>query len=151
MRRPGGGSDAVVSARRHRRAVAGALVASDQIRFFRAWLADPLRVGGMVPSSRALALAMTAEITPDLAPILELGPGTGVFTQALIERGIPEDQLILVERHPELVEILRRRFPRAHVLLRDAAQPLTPETAEIGPVGAALSGLPVLSMPPRRP
>lgn len=104
----------------------------------------------MVPSSRALAAAMTTEITADLGPILELGAGTGVFTQALIERGIPQDQLILVERHAVLAEILRRRFPGAQVLLRDAAQPLEPELAIDRPVGAVLSGLPVLSMPTRQ-
>ena len=67
------------------------------LSFFLAWLANPLRVGAVSPSSRALADAITAEITPACAPVIELGPGTGVFTRSLIARGIPEERLALIE------------------------------------------------------
>jgi len=55
--------------------------------FFRAWIRDPLRVGAVAPSGRGLAGLITSEITLASAPILELGPGTGVFTRALLARG----------------------------------------------------------------
>lgn len=125
-------------------------MSSDVLRFFRAWLADPLSIGAIVPSSRSLAAAMISEITPDTAPVMELGPGTGVFTRALLECGIPEDRLILVERHPEMARMLRAKFPRAQVIESDAAHTDRLGLDEIGPVGAVISGLPLLSMPARK-
>jgi phospholipid N-methyltransferase len=68
------------------------------ISFFLQWLAAPLRVGAVVPSSPQLAKAITAEISAANAPVIELGPGSGVFTRALIERGIPQARLALVGR-----------------------------------------------------
>jgi phosphatidylethanolamine/phosphatidyl-N-methylethanolamine N-methyltransferase len=125
-------------------------VSSDVFRFFRAWLADPLSVGAIVPSSRALAAAMTTEITADTAPVMELGPGTGVFTQALIDCGVPEERLILIERHPEMAQMLQRKFPRAQVIQTDAARTDRVSLNGYGQVGAVLSGLPLLSMPARK-
>ena len=125
-------------------------MSSDAFRFFRAWLRDPLSVGAIVPSSRALAAAMTTEITADTAPVMELGAGTGVFTQALIDSGVPEERLILIERHPELARLLRHRFPLAQVVEVDAARTDTLALTAHGQVGAVLSGLPLLSMPARK-
>jgi phospholipid N-methyltransferase len=109
-----------------------------------------LRVGAVAPSSRGLAGLITSEITPASAPILELGPGTGVFTRALLERGIREDQLTLVECDPGFANILQVQFPRARVLSMDAARlglhgPLDGER-----FGAAVSGLPLVSMTGRK-
>ena len=119
------------------------------LSFFLAWLADPLRVGAVSPSSPALADAITAEITPACAPVIELGPGTGVFTRSLIQRGIPEERLALIERGHRFARKLERSFPRARVLQMDAAR-----LAEVDPfdgerAGAVVSGLPLLLMRPR--
>ncbi|MET0732857.1 MAG: phospholipid methyltransferase [Casimicrobiaceae bacterium] len=118
------------------------------LSFFLAWLADPLRVGAVSPSSPALADAITAEITPDCAPVIELGPGTGVFTRSLIQRGIPEERLALIERGGRFARKLERSFPRARVLQMDAAR-----LAEVDPfdgerAGAVVSGLPLLLIRP---
>jgi len=117
--------------------------------FFLAWLADPLRVGAVSPSSPALADAITREITPACAPVIELGPGTGVFTRSLIRRGIPEERIALIERGRGFARTLEHAFPRARVLEMDAAR-----LAEIDPfdgerAGAVVSGLPLLLMRPR--
>ena len=56
--------------------------------FLREWLSDPLRVASIMPSGRALAEIMTRELDPSSAPVIELGPGTGAFTTALLARGI---------------------------------------------------------------
>ncbi len=62
---------------------------TDTLRFLRALIARPKHVGAVAPSSRALARAIARQIEPACSgPILELGPGTGVITQALLERGI---------------------------------------------------------------
>ncbi|MEO7498893.1 MAG: phospholipid methyltransferase [Casimicrobiaceae bacterium] len=120
------------------------------LSFFLAWLADPLRVGAVSPSSPALAAAMTREITPDCAPVIELGPGTGVFTRSLIRRGIPEERLALIERGGIFARKLERSFPRAYVLEMDATRLRDVELFGGERAGAVVSGLPLLLMPPRK-
>lgn len=122
----------------------------DQIQFLRAWLANPLRVAAVAPSGASLAGLMTKEVMPSDGPVLELGPGTGAFTRALLSRGVDEADLTLVESGPDFARLLQRRYPRARVLCLDAARlgrdPLFAEPI----VGAAVSGLPLLSMSPRK-
>ena len=70
----------------------------DEVRFLRSWMEKPLHVGAVMPSSKVLARAMAQFVDPDAAgPIIELGPGTGAITNALIERGVDPAQLVLVE------------------------------------------------------
>jgi phospholipid N-methyltransferase len=124
------------------------MLKQDVLPFFRAWLDNPLGVAAVVPSSFPLAELITREISPDDAPVLELGPGTGVFTRALLARGVKESDLVLVETNPKFSQLLRFRFPDATILQSDAALlrhlPVSPETQ----VGAVVSGLPLLSMSP---
>ena len=63
---------------------------SDIITFLRAWLTAPLRVAAVAPSSPALARLMTKELTSGSGPVIELGPGTGAFTRALIACGLQQ-------------------------------------------------------------
>jgi phospholipid N-methyltransferase len=117
------------------------------ISFFLQWLSAPLRVGAIAPSSLQLAKVMTAEISAENAPVIELGPGSGVFTRALIERGIPQTRLALVEHSEAFAGQLTAQFPRARVLCIDATQ-LDARTAIGGErAGAVVSGLPLLLMP----
>ncbi|HTQ30316.1 MAG TPA: hypothetical protein VMI53_03825 [Opitutaceae bacterium] len=118
--------------------------------FFSAWLREPRRVAAIVPSGAALASAITAGITPDCAPVIELGPGTGVFTRELLARGIPEADLALIESGAEFARVLRRRFPAALVVTADAA--CLKETTLFGArrAGAVVSGLPLLTMPAQK-
>jgi phosphatidylethanolamine/phosphatidyl-N-methylethanolamine N-methyltransferase len=63
---------------------------SDNLRFLRALIARPKNVGAVAPSSRALARAIARQINPARpGPVLELGPGTGVVTRALLEHRPP--------------------------------------------------------------
>lgn len=123
---------------------------SDQRRFFRSWLADPLRVASVAPSSRSLAQLITSEIDGSHGQVLELGPGTGVFTRALLKRGVPEADLILVEYGGDFAEPLRALFPMARVVQADAARLSALDLFPEQRAGAAISGLPLLSMPPRK-
>jgi phosphatidylethanolamine/phosphatidyl-N-methylethanolamine N-methyltransferase len=123
---------------------------SDRVHFFRSWISDPLRVAAIAPSSISLARLITQEIGPSSAPVLELGPGTGVFTRALLDRGLREDELTLVEYGSEFATILRHRFPRARVLWMDAARLSGHDLFAEANVGAVISGLPLLSMSPRK-
>jgi phosphatidylethanolamine/phosphatidyl-N-methylethanolamine N-methyltransferase len=119
-------------------------------RFFRAWLAEPLRVAAIAPSGRALADIMTAEISPDTGPIIELGPGTGAFTRALIQRGIAEEDLVLVEYGSEFAAQLSIRYPMARTIRMDAAKLKTVDLPGSAAASAVISGLPLLSMPARK-
>ena len=82
---------------------------------------------------------MTQDITPATGPVIELGPGTGVFTHALRNRGVAEPDITLVELNPDFAALLKRRFPQARVLQMSAADiPEVPMLRE-GSVGAVLS------------
>ena len=118
--------------------------------FARSWASHPLRVGAISPSSRRLARLITSEITPHSAPVLELGPGTGVFTRALLGRGVREDQLILVECDPRMARLLIRDYPKVWVIQSDAARLGSIRILGREPVGAVVSGLPLLSMSMRQ-
>lgn len=122
----------------------------DIASFLRAWLADPRRVASITPSSTALARLVTAEISPASAPVLELGAGTGAFTRALLARGVPESELTLLEYGVEFARLLSERFPCARVVSMDAARLAHAPLYEGAPVGAVISGLPLLHMSPRK-
>lgn len=121
---------------------------ADILPFFRAWMRHPLRVAAVAPTGSAAASLMVQEITAETGPILELGPGTGVFTRALIERGVRHHDLTLVEYGSEFIPLLRHRFPAARVLRMDAAGLRREKLFAGAPVGAVVSGLGLLTMAP---
>ncbi|PDQ22256.1 phospholipid methyltransferase [Mesorhizobium sanjuanii] len=122
---------------------------SETLQFFRAWLSEPLRVAAVTPSGRALAALIVSEVSAETGPILELGPGTGVFTRALLARGVAEENLALIEFGKEFAAKLNADFPRAKTLCMDAARLRHVELFDDTPAGAVISGLPLLSMAPR--
>jgi len=123
---------------------------SDLLHFLRSRGANPEKVGAVMPSGDALARLITREIGARHAPVIELGAGTGVFSRALIARGVDEGDLTLIESGPNFLKMLRERFPRAHVVKADAARIAGLELYAPGSVGAVVSGLPLLSMSPRK-
>lgn len=118
-----------------------------QRSFFAQWLMDPLRVAAVAPSGSGLARLITSEISPQQAPVIELGPGTGVFTQALLARGLRADQLALIELGASFVARLEARFPGVQVLHRSAADLASLDPFEGQKAGAIVSGLGLLAMP----
>jgi phosphatidylethanolamine/phosphatidyl-N-methylethanolamine N-methyltransferase len=114
--------------------------------FGRSWMSNPLRVGAIAPSSQRLARLITSEITAKSAPVLELGPGTGVFTRSLLARGLQQSQLILVESDPRFARLLKRDYPNAWIVQMDAARLRHVNIVDGEPAGAVVSGLPLLSM-----
>ncbi|MCW8808010.1 MAG: phospholipid methyltransferase [Rhodanobacter sp.] len=121
---------------------------SDTLSFMRAWLRAPRSIGALTPSGASLARLMTTHVNHLDGPVIELGPGTGVFTRALLARGVPTHRLALIEADPEFARALVRRYPGANVISMDAAQlgqtqPLFGDER----ASAVISGLPLLSMP----
>ncbi|MEO4001241.1 phospholipid methyltransferase [Mesorhizobium sp. CAU 1732] len=120
---------------------------AERLRFARAWLGSPLKVAAVAPSSRALARLMTSEISASTGPVIELGPGTGPFTRAMLARGVDENDLALVEYGESFARALSSSFPKANTLCMDAAALDTVKLFDGRPAGAVVSGLPLLSMP----
>lgn len=125
------------------------LEATDNVRFFCSWAAEPLRVAAVAPSSKSLARLITSEIGAIHAPVMELGPGTGVFTKALLDRGLQEEDLTLVEFGHEFAALMEQRFPAARIVQANAASLSRLNLFPDARVGAVVSGLGLLSMPPR--
>ena len=123
---------------------------AEALLFFQAWLSAPLQVASVTPSGRALSSLMTAEISADTGTVIELGPGTGAFTEALFNRGVSESDLVLIGYGADFVAQLSLRFPAARTVQMDAAQLRNLALQASAPVGAVVSGLPLLSMSARK-
>jgi phosphatidylethanolamine/phosphatidyl-N-methylethanolamine N-methyltransferase len=125
---------------------------TDSTLFLQEWFANPQRTGSLAPSSPQLGAAM-AQWLPDNPEsfVLELGPGTGAVTDALIKRGLREDRLVAIERNPKMARLLRDKFPRAQIISGDAwhlDHLLRSRREPIASVGAVISSLPLLNFPP---
>ncbi len=123
----------------------------DEFRFFLHWLRRPGRVGAVVPSGPALAAALAAEIdTKAPGAVVELGPGTGRVTGALLEAGVAPCRLVAIERNASFCKLLRERFPGVRIVSGEARalEPLL-QQAGVGPLKAVASSLPLLSMTSR--
>ncbi len=117
--------------------------------FLRELVTNPRAMGAVWPSSRQLAKRIAAAVPCNgTGKVVELGGGTGAITEALLARGIAPDRLVVVERAPGLVAVLRERFPRVCVIEGDAVH-LTDLLRDEGSVAVVVSGLPLRSLPPR--
>ena len=106
-------------------------------------------MGAVMPSGRLLARTMAQYV--DMAstgPVVELGPGTGAITSALIERGVDQKRLVLVEYNPGFCALLRDRYPHATVVQGDAyaLRESLWDVLDV-PASAVVSGLPLVTKP----
>jgi phosphatidylethanolamine/phosphatidyl-N-methylethanolamine N-methyltransferase len=93
----------------------------DEVKFIRSWAQNPLRTGAVAPSGPELAARMASFLTPRPdARVVELGPGTGVVTKAILQRGFSGAQLNLIEYCSEFCDLLALRYPGLTVLQGDA-------------------------------
>ncbi len=112
--------------------------------FVARFLAHPKRVGALAPSGPYLTAAMAA--AADLSGnVLELGPGSGAVTRALLACGLPPQHLTAIEYDGVFAASLRTRFPGVCVLQGDAFD----FTALVGGTrfAAVVSSLPLLNYP----
>ena len=67
----------------------------DEVRFIRSWIERPLSTGAVTPSGKILARTMARYVDPNsIGPVVELGPGTGPVTEALVEDGVDPSRLV---------------------------------------------------------
>lgn len=124
----------------------------DEARFIRSWFENPTVAGAVSPSGRYLARRMARYVDLHVqGPIVELGPGTGAITEALMRRGIPPARLHLVEFDRSFCRLLARRFPGVHILQGDAYR-LGERLKGVldAPAAAVVSSLPLLMKPERQ-
>jgi phosphatidylethanolamine/phosphatidyl-N-methylethanolamine N-methyltransferase len=123
----------------------------DDVRFIRSWFEKPLSTGAVMPSSKLLARTMASFVDPYIeGPVVELGPGTGPITKALVEHGVDERRLVLVEFNPSFCRLLRTRYPKATVVQGDAYRVRGLLGSVIhNHVAAVVSGLPLVTKPLR--
>jgi phosphatidylethanolamine/phosphatidyl-N-methylethanolamine N-methyltransferase len=123
----------------------------DEMQFIRSWFEKPLSTGAVMPSSKALARTMANYVDPlSSGPVIELGPGTGPVTEALVKRGVDPKRLVLVEFNPDFCRLLRKRYPAATVVQGDAYRlRRLLGTAMREPAAAVVSGLPLVTKPLR--
>ncbi|MBA2589643.1 MAG: methyltransferase domain-containing protein [Alphaproteobacteria bacterium] len=119
---------------------------ADNLRFLRALVTNPKSVGAIFPSSPALAQAIARQIDPAAGPVLEIGPGTGVVSEAILERGVAPQNLTLLEYDEAFAQHLATRFPQVHVVQGDAFDLDRTLGARL-PFGAIVSCLPLLNFP----
>lgn len=119
----------------------------DEIRFFKRWMDRPRNVGAIMPTSGVAARSMTSVINPASGlPVLELGPGTGVITRAILARGIAPSNLVAVEFSPEFYSRLKLDFRDVRFILGDAFD-LDRTLGEFGRTrfDSVISGIPLLN------
>jgi phosphatidylethanolamine/phosphatidyl-N-methylethanolamine N-methyltransferase len=123
----------------------------DDMRFIRSWIEKPISTGAVMPSGKVLARTMANFVDPKTeGPIIELGPGTGPVTEALVEHGIDPARLVLVEFNPMFCRLLRARYPAATVVQGDAYRlKRLLGTVVREPAAAVVSGLPLVTKPLR--
>jgi phosphatidylethanolamine/phosphatidyl-N-methylethanolamine N-methyltransferase len=125
-------------------------VKRSKLIFLKQILRNPFGIGAVVPSSQRLARLMVEKIDPQTSDVIvELGPGTGVFTRELLARGVIPSNLILVEFNKEFVKFLEHEFPQVRVVEGGAQDlPQLLKALGQGAVRKIISGIPLRSMKP---
>lgn len=118
------------------------------LAFLKALVINPKTTGALLPSSKQLAKAMASYITlSEKGLVVELGAGTGMITQAILDTGISPEQVIAIECVPHLIRELRHQFPSITVIEGNAAHLTELLKNQKQPVDTIISGLPLRSLP----
>lgn len=120
-----------------------------EIRFFKGWMDGPRAVGAIAPTSAVTARRMASVVRPDAGlPVLELGPGTGVITKAILARGIRPADLVAVEYSADFYAHLVRDFPGVRFIHGDALD-LDETLGELNTTrfDCVISAVPLLNFP----
>lgn len=93
----------------------------DELKFFKGWIDKPKAVGSITPTSTIAARRMASIVNPDSGlPVLELGPGTGVVTRAILALGVKPEKLYSIEYSENFVRHLREQFSEVNIIQGDA-------------------------------
>lgn len=119
--------------------------------FIGRWILSPIKIGAVLPSSRALANLMAKSAVAQLRDgeyVLEIGAGTGRFTSALLNAGVPPHRLVCVEQDPKLAAFLKKKFSSVFVICGNACYVESLISKDLRhKFGAVVSGLPMVGIP----
>ncbi|MCL6705787.1 class I SAM-dependent methyltransferase [Pseudomonas sp. R2.Fl] len=121
----------------------------EEIRFFKGMMQGPKQVGAIVPTSSVTARRMASVIDPNSGlPVLELGPGTGVITKAILARGVKPENLYSIEYSEDFHRHLVEAYPGVNFIHGDAFDLDT----SLGPMAdrmfdSVVSAVPLLNFP----
>ncbi len=124
----------------------------EEIRFFKGWMDGPKSVGAILPTSGVTARRMASVITPQSGlPVLELGPGTGIITKAILQKGITPENLVSIEFSTDFYQHLAKTFPRVNFINGDAFDlEKTLGNFRDRQFDSVISAIPMLSFPMER-
>jgi len=116
--------------------------------FLKAFADDPKSIGAVLPSSKQLAREMVSHVSlSSSGVVIELGPGTGAITRALLVSGVSPEKIIAIEYSAKMADRLKRAFPKIRVIVGDAAY-LVDLLKEMDLcIDAIISSLPLRSLP----
>lgn len=117
--------------------------------FLRRWVANPLQMGSVVPSSPALCRRVVQQVRRGADEwVIELGAGTGVVSRALLAAGLPRERVAVLEIVPDMADHLRESLPGVEVIEGDArALPDLIPRGRHGRVGTVICGIPLVLLP----
>ena len=121
----------------------------NRIAFVKESLRNIAVTGSVTPSSASLIRRMLGPIRfSEAQTILELGAGTGCFTDVLLQRMRPDAQLICFERNQKFCDLLAREDDRLNIV-NDSAEKIGMYLKKMGvqQVDYVVSGLPLVSLP----
>ncbi|MDP9839332.1 phosphatidylethanolamine/phosphatidyl-N-methylethanolamine N-methyltransferase [Neorhizobium huautlense] len=124
----------------------------EEIRFFKGWMDGPKSVGAICPTSSVTAKRMASVINPSSGlPVLELGPGTGVITKAILERGVAPENLVSIEFSTDFYQSLIKTYEGVHFINGDAFDLNKTLGDKNGVIfDSVISAIPLLSFPMER-
>ncbi len=125
------------------------ITVSNPWMFFRRWIANPLQMGSIIPSSPTLCGNVAKQVRRTAEEfVVELGAGTGVVSRAMLKAGIPPEKIYVVEIVPTMAEHLRRVLPGVNVITGDALElpKLLPAHVH-GNIGTMICGIPLVLLP----
>lgn len=121
----------------------------EELKFFKGWIDEPKAVGSIIPTSSVTARKMASVTDPSSGlPVLELGPGTGVITKAILAHGVKPENLWAIEFSSDFVEHLKQSYPGVNVIQGDAFDlDTTLGDMRNAQFDSIVSGVPLLNFP----
>jgi phosphatidylethanolamine/phosphatidyl-N-methylethanolamine N-methyltransferase len=90
--------------------------------FIKEFWKDKKMIGSIIPSSKFLAAKMLNHIPfKNIKLIIELGPGTGIFTEKIIQKLDSTTQLIVLELNKEFYKELKENISLPNVHIKEAS------------------------------
>ncbi len=117
--------------------------------FIKQFFKDRQMVGAISPSSRSLGEKMLTNVDFKKDKLLvELGPGTGVFTDLILEKMAEDARLLVFELNETFYQSLSTRIidPRVQII-HDSAEFIEKYLKENEKVDAIISSLPLMIFP----